>query len=238
MRHFVISGDKYSFLLGLYAELFNKHWPGQEVVIICYDESRVPELPDNFSVISAGRQADFGKAWTDGLIPIFRDLPDEFFTVLLDDLFLVQPVPMDLVEYMITEVQEGRAAKVMLHCHLPGKAIRPGVAELDQSANYRTALHPSIWRKDYFTRFLIPGYDPRDFEAKGMVLAKNDGERVLRSDGVHVFNCLNVYRSGEPVLKYPSSEQYPVPCPPVDPDDLRRIRELVAGRTFEEEGVW
>ena len=73
------------------------------------------------------------------------------FTV--EDVMLVGSVDGEKAALLEKEVKEGRAEKALLDSHLNASAVphAPGLVKLHPMANYRTTLHPSIWKKDYTT---------------------------------------------------------------------------------------
>ena len=95
MKILVATSDNYSFLVEPYYNLFNKYWPGQEIVFLGFDESKVPPLPENCSFHSLGKQADFGTLWTDPLIPYIESLDDEYFVFTVEDVMLMEPVDLE-----------------------------------------------------------------------------------------------------------------------------------------------
>ena len=59
MKILVTTSDQHLHLLTPYAILFNRYWPNQNVTILGFDDSNIPELPDNFNFVSLGKQSDF-----------------------------------------------------------------------------------------------------------------------------------------------------------------------------------
>ena len=226
MKFYVPTCNKFAYILGAYAEMFNKYWPDQEVVVLCYDTMNIPELPENFEIISLGRQEDFGIFWTDGLIPFFKSIDDEYFGMGMEDVFLVQPIDKPVLDKMLDMVSSGYAAKAMLHAHLKCTPLDDDLSLIHPNAPYRTSLHPSIWRRDYFLRYLKPGQTAWHFEMHNTKEAMGDGLNLLRPAKRHVFNCMNVFRRGTAVFHYPTAPS-PAGDPPLDPADLEMIKRAV-----------
>ena len=158
MKVFMIASDKYAHLIKPNVTLFNKYFPGQDIVCLGYDESNAPhQMPNNFSFISLGTQS---KEWTTPLIRFFKDIEDDYFVILLEDILLVGDVDPEKFSLLENEVSSGRAQKAMLDSHLNFQADYQGdeIIFLRQNASYRTSLHPAIWNKDYFLKYLKPHF--------------------------------------------------------------------------------
>ena len=118
MKILVTTSDNYAFLLKPYCELFNRYWPGNEIVFLGFDKTRIPQLPDNCSFHSLGVQSDFGRFWTDPLIPYIEETKDEYFVVTVEDMMLTGPVDNTRVKILEDEIRAGNAAKALLDTHL------------------------------------------------------------------------------------------------------------------------
>jgi len=213
MKILVATSNKYSFLLEPYSVLLNKYWPGQEVVFLGFEESKsiIPNLPENFSFHSLGPQESFGGLWTDPLIPYIDSLPDEYFVFTVEDMMpmcLVEQEKMDILEF---EIKNNLADKALLDSHMLPLCVphKDGLVKLHQEADYRTTLHPSIWRKDYFSRYLKPGMSAWDFEVKNMPESKMDSATILLLDQKkNLFEAANVYRKGVPFPRWNCPRPY------------------------------
>lgn len=215
---YVIASNKYIHILEAYSIFFNKYWPNQTVKILCYD--KLPNnLPDNFEVISLGNQDQYGKYWTNGLIPYFKDkCKEDYFVITVEDMFLCRSVNLDEVNKLEEYIREGFAEKAMLHSHLNDDRRRKkstsdnignGLCIIKQDRDYRTTLHPAIWTKSYFLKYLKPNMTAWDFEIANMEESKKDGAILISIkrdynswdrgiyDGAHTFNCVNIYFKGE-----------------------------------------
>jgi len=170
MKILVPTSNKYAEMTIPFSELFNRYWPGQEIYFLGYDKLPSQKLPENCQFVSLGKQEDFGTEWTTALIPYIKELPDTHFVVTLEDTVLVGEVDQKKVELLENEITSGRAKKALLDSHLNKYAIpyTENLLQLHPQADYRTSLHPAIWEKNYFLKYLKPGYNPWDFEVKNM----------------------------------------------------------------------
>ncbi len=200
MKILVSTSKKYSFLLAPYAKLFNKHWPGQDIVFLGFDECEVPSLPDNCEFVSLGKQSDYGRIWSTPLIPYIDSIEDEYFMFTVEDVMLIDKVDLGKVNLLINEIENG-ASKAHLDRTLNNRAspLKNGILAINPQASYRTSLSPSIWTKRYFMKYLKPEMTPWDFEIENMEAAKNDGNLIIALDDEKdlYYNC-NVFLKGKP----------------------------------------
>lgn len=180
MKILVTTSDQYIHLLEPHAALFNKYWPNQDVTVLGFEKD-VPQLPDNFSYVSLGNQSDFGRYWTNPIIPFMDSFDEEYFVLMMGDFFLTDYVDVDKISMLEQEVKSGNAKKAVLDTHLSAYTVeyKPGIRMLMQQAPYRTTLHPAIWNKEYFTSFLKPDCTAWDFEIQNMRQSQTDGATIL-----------------------------------------------------------
>ena len=151
MKILVSTSKKYSFLLAPYAKLFNKYWPGQEIVFLGFDECEVPTLPSNCEFVSLGKQSDYGRIWSTPLIPYIESIKDEYFVFTVEDVMLIDKMNTNKLELLINEIENG-ASKAHLDRTLNNRTspLKEGILAVKPQADYRTSLSPSIWTKRYF----------------------------------------------------------------------------------------
>ena len=180
MKILVTTSDQYIHLVEPHAEMFNKYWPGQDVTVLGFEETDLV-LPDNFEYISLGRQENFGRHWTDPLIPYISTLEHEYFTLMMGDFFLTDNTDIEKVSMLEEEILTGQAEKAILDTHLSAYTLeyKPGIRKLAQNSPYRTTLHPAIWKREYFRRYLNPGLTAWDFEIQNMPESQRDGANII-----------------------------------------------------------
>jgi hypothetical protein len=186
MNIYITTSNDYVSLMPETASRLNKYWPDQDVTVLHFDV--VPEgLPDNFKLHNLGNQADFGRSWTDPLLPFFSELQDEYFILLLDDYFLDKPVDQSRIDQAEVYVDSGASKFDLSGDRAKDRFIdHKDYIESSQWARYRTSLQAAIWRKDYFLKYLKPSRDIWQFEFIGYKEAFNDGALVLGSRDVIV----------------------------------------------------
>jgi len=187
-RVIVTTSNAYVHLLPEFSQRFNHYWgEQQEVTVLCYDKM-VRGLPANFTIVGLGKQSDFGKSWTDAMIPFFQSLKDKHFIHLLDDYYLTAKVDHNKLK-MAEELMDKGADKFDLtrdrannECRwLAGYADKVVMSE--QYATYRTSLQAAIWKTEYFLKYLKPARTAWDFEVVGYREAYGDGAVILGTPG-------------------------------------------------------
>jgi hypothetical protein len=213
MKIYVPFADKYLHLIPIFAQFFNKYWGhSQEVHCLC---SHIPKIqvPNNFKFVDIGTKWK-DEPWSNALIDYFNSINDKYFIFTLDDHLLVRPVDFEGLSIMEKAVATGAADKAMIHAHLNDKYGEPwefdghNCIKIRKSAPYRTTIHPAIWSRKLFLRWLKPNQTIWQFESDqteskndNSVLvswpAKNKDGECLEQRGDNIFNVFNVYRSGE-----------------------------------------
>lgn len=196
MKVLITTCDKYRFLIPGFVERFNLYW-GYDAVLAGFDPPPC-DLPDNFTWVSMGKQSKWGKTWTDPLKNIIDDVVGERFIFMLDDYYLSGVVSWSVIE-SLNKRPFSDAEKIDLSGDrvkfphriktiddskiMVGEQREYGcLIESGQDARYRTSLQCAIWSRDYFKRFLNPGWQIWDFEILGEKLAMNDGATILGTE--------------------------------------------------------
>jgi hypothetical protein len=205
MKVYVIASDKYAHICPLTIYFLNKNWPEQDVVIVGYEGLKeLKKLPSNVSVVSLGKQDDFGTSWTDGLIPFFEKIPDEYFTLILDDHILLNRVDEKKIKIIEEQFLLKRVDKATIGGGISlSNAIDWGENLLlfNQGINYRTSLHPAVWTKEYFIKYLKPNMTSWEFEAKNNSEAMFDNAKIVSFSydyplEPHIYSYLELYTKG------------------------------------------
>ena len=178
MKIIVTTCDAYLNVLRGFAYMFNKHWPSNAEVTVLGYSSPSYDLPDNFKFISLGEQEKYGREWTTALIPFFKQLPDEYFLLFLDDYYVLD-VNESLMRVAEEHVAKG-AVKVLLTPY-PGRISKEekdiNFSLWSQDTNYRLCLGQSFYKRDYFLKYLIPGQTIWQYEVQTTPM--NDGAQLL-----------------------------------------------------------
>ena len=205
MKIFLIASDYYAHLVEPNLILLNRYFPENEIVCLGYNRDLFQNtFQPNVTFHSLGNQEHFGKFWTTPLVNYFAQLEDESFIVLIEDFFLTAQVDVDRFKILENEVNSGKAQKAMLDTHLNkfSSDYSDDMVMLDQDAAYRTSLHPAIWTKQYFLKFLKPNNTIWDFEVGSMPASKNDGAVIVSLKDDDLFKVSNFYVRGTPAPRF------------------------------------
>ena len=191
-------------IVSIFVTLFNKYWPNQEVTILGYDKLEY-NLPNNFSFISLGQEPE-NQYWTNGLIPYFTKMENKYFIIVLDDFFLIDYMDQNKLKYLFDITQKYNADKAMLHMCLNkshDKEIEKDIILIGEEREYKTTLHPAIWKKDMWLYYLQPNLTAWQFEWQNQT-GKTDNFKIFSIKGQqkyavsledkHLYNCINYYR--------------------------------------------
>jgi len=210
MKILIPTSVQYSHLIEPHYTLFNRSWPNQELVYLGFDEAEVPELPDNVSFHSLGSQESFGSSWTDPLRPYIEAIEDKYFVVTVEDVMLLKPVDQSRADVLEEAMNKG-AAKAILDSHMNKRAnsFSQDLMIIDKRAEYRTTLHPSIWNRSYFLRYLKPGMTAWEFEQTNIHESKQDNAIIVSlTDTKDLYYTANVYSKGKPFPNVRSGNPY------------------------------
>ncbi len=215
MKIFLVASDYYAHLVEPNLILLNRYFPGNEIVCLGYNRDLFQEtFPPNTSFHSLGKQEYFGKHWTTPLVNYFAQLEDDNFIVLIEDFLITAPVDIDRFKILEDEVNSGRAQKAMLDTHLNkfSSDYNNDLVVLNQDASYRTSLHPAIWSKQYFMKFLKPNNTIWDFEVGNMPASMNDGATIVSLKGEDLLKVTNFYVRGTPAPRFESPRTWGTNC--------------------------
>ena len=213
MKIYLLTSNKYTKnICPINVHFLNKYWPNQNITIVGYEDVlELKNLPNNVSIECLGTQEDYGATWTNALIPFFKQIEEEYFVLIFDDHILMNNVDeskiYELEKYLINK----KAQKAMIGGGIDLRYATKfqqdqNVLVFDQYVDYRTSLHPAIWTKDYFLRYLKPNMTSWDFEIRNHNKSRGDGANILNynysyPDEPHLFSYLELYTKGTLNLK-------------------------------------
>lgn len=202
MKIIVSTSDKHIQFLEGFVYMFNKYWPyNAEVTVVGYSPPSF-DLPDNFEFVSVGKQSEYGKEWTTALIPYFKQLPDEYFILMVED-FYILGVDESLLHKAEKHMIEGIEKIHLIHFNGRSETYEKDI-NFDiykQNATYRLSLQPAFIRRDHLLKYLVPGKDIREYETT-FEAPMNDGAQILvpKRDIVPIANVVTVGRLWHPQI--------------------------------------
>ena len=161
LKNYVITSNKYSFLLEGYMELFRKNWASEvQSVVLGFDKPDI-ELQENFSFHSMGDQDD-GRGWCEPLIEFFERCPDDYFLMCFEDHYPIKPL-LEAHRLRLLEglklLEEGKGDKLYLQPDYMDRAesLLEGNWYLASNAPHAlvtTSLLPCVWTRTHLLKYL------------------------------------------------------------------------------------
>lgn len=194
---YIPSIAKYWHLAPAFMPIFNKYWPDQKCVYLCYDKVPDIEMPPNFSKVYIGSANNY-KDWTSPLISFMQDVDTPYFVIAGEDMFPTSDTNMSELPMLVNEIRSGQVDKVILEAAPDVMSYtdpyKPGMRKLRQDIRFRYTLQPSIWTKEYFLRHIRPGWTIWDYEKCKQ--AVNDGATIITLEAYNMLFTLELYRGG------------------------------------------
>jgi len=183
MKVFIVSSNKYAAVVPINLFFLEKYWPEADVTVLGYEGlNEVDGFSPNQEVVILGNQDDFGKSWSSALIPYFEKTKHDYFVILVEDFILMNRVDHNKIRVLEEEIKSGKAQKAVIGGGLDTRYTSRWENNLflySLGIDYRCTLHPSIWNRDYFLKWLNPGDTIWDFEVKNNEMIKYDGANII-----------------------------------------------------------
>ena len=177
MRVIVLTSDKYLSALKPFAWLFNKYWGADQQVLIAGFTPPDFDLPDNFTFHSIGAFSDYPvNRWSDALIKLMHDIPDDVFGLMLEDYWLTRPVYRQAVTMLYDYMRQFEyVARLDLtgdrknsgQASFYGKCGHLNLVHSDPMSQYHMSMMTGLWRKSHLLSVLIPNETPWEVELQG-----------------------------------------------------------------------
>tara|TARA_R100001443_G_scaffold52795_1_gene64529 strand:- start:2189 stop:3043 length:855 start_codon:yes stop_codon:yes gene_type:complete len=191
--------DETNFMIKYYQYLFNKYWGKHvQVYFLGYKKPDI-KFDENVHFISlAEKRAPEPTAWSAPIIEYFETIEDEYFYFSVEDLLIIRPVDLELIE-VCKEIMTPTIGRIDLWNSVQYDPARrnwiefykehKGVKFVKQKQNpppstYRVSCSNSIWNRQWFLKTLEKNWSTGDWETKA-----NDGRN--NNDGYDVLATIN-----------------------------------------------
>jgi len=208
--------------------LLKKYWVNHPDVVVGGFKEPEFDLPEGFSFISQGNQADYPiEHWSDQVDKFFNQTEDEVIIFMLEDMWITEPVKDTVVDmaydYMVQFEYVARLDLTgdRLHCDCTQFYGKLGTVDLLLShpdSQYHLSTMPALWRKKHLQRVMLPNETPWQLELEGTprLGALKDIVVVLGTNAWPIRNTL-AFRGGSTGELLLSE---------LDPDDVEEMRDL------------
>jgi len=227
-RIYCLTSDKYIQAVRPLAWMMKKYWPDHPEVVVGGFTPPNFDMPDNFTFHSIGKFSDYPvERWSDALIKMMKDVGDDVFMLMLEDMWPIRRVHSGVVQmccdYMHQFEYVARLDLTGDRLHAAGARFygKLGDAELiwsDPDSQYHLSMMPAFWRKEHLLAALVPNETPWQVELNGTprLRAMKDRTIVL---GTNVWPYKNTlaFRSGDPNN---------LVCDDVAVEDIKELKEL------------
>ena len=169
------SCDSYEDTWEPHFQLLAKYWPDIPFPIYLNTETLqfVPSVSLPFSVTTINSPK--ARYWSERMLRVLREIPEEYIFLTLDDLFLKSPVKGKMIEQMLQKLQDNPdIASIRFWAH--DQEIRdvdtPELVEVGQDGD-KTLFVPTLWRKSVLMKWLRPHESIWGFELYGSQRARH-----------------------------------------------------------------
>lgn len=234
MQTIVLVADKYLWCLRPFMYLWNKYC-GIPATIAGFSTPPFP-LEDGFTFHSIGAMEDYPvQKWSDALIKVLHETPDEQVLIMLEDAWVVQPVKVDLVFWLVAVMERNPQITRMdlttdrMYNQHAQPFLELGGVEFVQTppplSNYQASLCAGIWNKTQLLKVLIPGETPWDFEMRGTERMNNTGALVLGTKQLPLRHLFAVRQAEGGGTKLDLKMTWGVPAHPLSDEDIGYLME-------------
>lgn len=200
MNIYISTLDRDIHIIEAFQHFFNEYWGKYPVTVLGYKLPRF-ELAPNFTFVSLGK--DRGPRICGELFEYFSGIDDEHFIWSVGDQVIVRPLNQHIYKLLAKVITQdagvGRASLVeniglgasysVLRKHSDYHLI-----EQAQDDEYRLSAVWSIWRKEYFLKYLRLGMDLWEWETRDH--ARHDGWRILGTADKHAISSAHILARG------------------------------------------
>jgi len=170
----VLSCDKFSSLWPLFFKRLDQHFP--------VSSSKIYLLTNYLNYTAQGKHAVEGVcvggdvSWSDNLVKLLSGIKESNVLLLIEDGPFSARVDIGKVEFFYQLFLDRNMNYLNLKATpMPDENVGEFVGEISRSKGYRTALVPSMWRKEVLVSLLEVGESAWEFEVFGSERSKDYG---------------------------------------------------------------
>lgn len=233
MRTIVLVADKYLWCLRPFMYLWNKYC-GIPALIAGFTPPPFP-LTDGFTFHSIGAMVDYPvNKWSDALIKVLNEIPDEQVLLMLEDAWVTRPVDVVVVAKLADyAAQHPDVLRIDLTTDRLGNSAMRDYASLQwidlivtpAPSEYLLSLMAGIWNKAQLLKYLVPGWSPWNFELDGSRIAGESNPLVLGTRQLPLRHLFAMRATADGQGRLDLKMTWGVPAHPLSDGDIAELNE-------------
>jgi len=181
---YIITCDKSNWILNVTIPLLEKYWNiKKSVKILGFSKPNIT-LPIDYEFISMKPKQESIDDWANDIYSIMSKDENEHILFMLDDFLPFDYLNVEMLNFYIDKmindeniVRCGLGSDMQFLPHtITEKHDKFSLIELNQNSEYRISTQPSLWKKDYFLKYLKQSKNPWHFETN---CSPSDGYRMI-----------------------------------------------------------
>ncbi|GAG97875.1 unnamed protein product, partial [marine sediment metagenome] len=188
------------------AYLVNKYYQPNPQVLVGGFTPPDFDLPANFTFHSIGKMEDYPvEKWSDGVIKLLHEIPDEVFFFLLEDAWPVRPINVQAINILHRYMLQ---FKNVARIDLTSDRFYSGGAEIDWNyvahldlvkssrSEYFSSMMPALWNRKHHLRYFVPSETPWQIELSGSKRLQAMTDIDILGTRQMPYKCSLAFRSG------------------------------------------
>lgn len=175
----VMSCDAYSDVWTGFSVCWKTNWPDCPYpVYLCAETTACPKDMVFEQMINSPQAY-----WSDRLLYALKQIDSQYVLLVLDDIWLVEPIKMEDIENCINALSQNSVGTTRLFCphnkKLPIYEGNDAFVTIPFGQPYRINTTPAIWDVDFLQSILLPGESAWEFERLGSYRDAGNEKMVL-----------------------------------------------------------
>lgn len=189
----VLSCDKYSDLWNPFFECFNRYWNDCPYKIYL-GSNTVNYKKDGITTIYSGEDKD----WSSSTKKIIEQIDEKYVWIFLEDIFITSNIDTIFVNEIFNFLKDKEANFIHETQKIPPVNDKSIFDKYPKGMPYRVNVR-GFWNKEYFTKLLLEGESPWNFEIMGSYRSSyDDGFYSIKKD---VITFANMVEKGKWIRK-------------------------------------
>ncbi len=198
---FIITSDATSEILPAACYLYNKYWADPDKIFgstqnfeVLGNHNPAKLMPKNFQFVKIKDDNNI-KKWTRYIYNYIKNNhTEDFFIISLDDYLPNDYFKPKIMEELLTFAKNKKVGRIALgrldveKWDVAKSFDGYNIIKLKQNSVYRLSCQTSVWNREYFLKYFNKDWTPWELEIQGSKEAKNDGWKIIGTNGEWVFS--------------------------------------------------